>query len=104
MEMIIKIQSHFRKALTRRIIIEKLDALMLKVRVSPTDPTVYYLNKKTGASSWEKPKLLGVYDIPTEPHRQWTEVTYPYDGLMYRHFVNPHTGGVTTPLILFLFD
>ena len=95
LERIIKIQSHFRRALTRKIIIEKLDALMLKVRVSPTDSTVYYLNKKTGASSWDKPKVLGPWDIPTEPVRKWIEVTYLHDGMWYRHYVNPHTGKYT---------
>ena len=96
LEKIIKIQSHFRRALTRKVIIEKLDALMLKVRVSPKDNTIYYLNKKTGASSWNKPKVLGPYDIPTEPMRKWVEVTYLHDGMRYRHYVNPHTGKYTT--------
>lgn len=96
-EMLIKIQSMWRKALVRPIIIRILDAFMLKVRGStnPDDDSCYYLNTKTGANSWKKPFLLGMYDLPTKPSRRWVPVTYEHRGMWYVHYVNPWTGKFT---------
>lgn len=93
--MIIKIQAQWRRALVRPIIIAKLDQFMLKVHVSPSDFTVYYLNRLTGASSWGKPRLLGKYDLPTIPSRRWVPIQYEYEGLTYFQYVNPYTGQYT---------
>eukprot|EP00981_Chlorochromonas_danica_P016070 scaffold15490_cov308-Ochromonas_danica.AAC.1 len=96
-EMIIKIQSVWRRALVRPVIVRMLDAVMLKVYSVPGDPdSSYYLNRYTGASAWEKPKLLGPCDLPTIPTSHW-ETIYYYDeqGIPHEHYVNPFTGKYT---------
>jgi tetratricopeptide (TPR) repeat protein len=95
MQMIVKIQAAMRRALVRPIIVRLLDQFMLKVKVAPTDPNVYYVNRRTGASSWEKPKLLGQLDLPTEPVRKWVQLTYDNGGVSTTHYVNPFTGRYT---------
>lgn len=96
LEMIIKIQSQWRRALVRPIIIRKLDALMLKVKSEPYDGApIYYLNRFTGASNWNKPKLLGIYDIPTQPSRRWVPIHYEHNGVPSIYYVNPFTGKYT---------
>ena len=96
-EMIIKIQSVWRKALVRPTIIRKLDEFMLKIRASPKpdDDRSYYLNVRTGASTWIKPFLLGKYDLTVKPSRRWVPVTYMHQGMQYVHYVNPYTGKFT---------
>jgi len=73
-----------------------LDRILLKVKVSSADPTIYYLNRQTGATAWEKSRLLGNSDIPTEPTHQWVPLTY-YDkeGKAQVHYVNPYNGKYT---------
>ncbi|RYH18119.1 hypothetical protein EON65_27580, partial [archaeon] len=96
-EMVIRIQSIWRRALVRPIIIRMLDYVMLKVYATPGDPaTVYYLNKYTGASGWVRPKLLGNSDIPTQPISKWVEIYYEdAQGIVRPHYVNPYTGFYT---------
>lgn len=96
LEMIIKIQSVWRRALVRPTIVSLLDQFMLKVKVSGDDWTSYYLNLKTGASSWDKPFLLGPLDLPTEPSRRWVPIYfYNLDGNLEKQYVNPYTGKYT---------
>jgi len=96
LEMIIKIQAQWRRALVRPTIIKKLDSLMLKVKSEPYEgSSIYYLNRLTGASSWVKPKLLGKYDIPTEPSRRWVPIRYEHNGVPSLYYVNPFTGKYT---------
>lgn len=96
LEMIIKIQSQWRRALVRPLIIQKLDKLMVKVKSEPHDMShIYYLNRFTGASSWDKPKLLGIYDLLTEPSRRWVPIHYESNGVPCVYNVNPFTGKYT---------
>eukprot|EP01038_Epipyxis_sp_PR26KG_P005939 gene5939-8187_t len=101
-EKIIKIQSVWRRALTRPIIIKMLDEIMLKVHISAYDHTPYYINKHTGASSWVKPFLLGPYDLPTIPTRRWVRVNYyskhakTNEESYAVHYVNPYSGKYTS--------
>lgn len=92
-EMILKIQSVWRKALTRPRIVGILDQILLKVKVSAFDNTTYYLNRQTGATTWEKSKLLGTSDLPTQPQRDWIPLTYfDRQGVAQMHYVNPYNG------------
>lgn len=96
-EMILRIQSVWRRALVRPTIIRMLDAVMIKIYATPGDTeSAYYLNRLTGASSWEKPKLLAHYDLPTVPTSRWVDIWY-YDqqGTPHMHYVNPYTGKYT---------
>jgi hypothetical protein len=92
-EMIIRIQSIWRRALARPRIVSILDQILLKVKVSAHDPTMYYLNRKTGATTWDKSKLLGASDISTMPSHQWVPLTYlDKSGASKTHYVNPYNG------------
>jgi hypothetical protein len=92
-ECLIKIQAHWRRALVRPRIIEMLDKIYLKVKVSTLDPACYYLHRYNGVSTWEKPKLLGNHDLYTQPIvSHWVPVYYQHEGITYTHYVNPFTG------------
>lgn len=93
--MIILIQSIIRRALIRPRIANLLDSFMLKVKTSAFEEDCYYLNRLTGATSWEKPRLLGSLDLPTPITRRWVSLQYEQDGEMYTHYVNPYTGCYT---------
>lgn len=92
-EMILKIQAAWRRALVRPRIVAILDQMLLKVKVAAHDYHTYYLNKLTGATTWEKSKLLGPADLPTQPACEWVPITY-YDknGVPQVHYVNPYNG------------
>lgn len=92
-EMIVKIQSVWRRALVRPIIVAKLDKFMLRVKLSAWDESSYYINLNTGATQWERPKLLGPQELPTIPTRRWVPVNYPDSYVQY--YVNPFTGKFT---------
>lgn len=92
-EMVIKIQSVWRRALVRPPIVRRLDTFMLKVQISAYDHTCYYLNLLNGVTQWERPRLLGSYDLPTQPTRRWVAVNYPDSPVQY--YVNPYTGKYT---------
>lgn len=96
MTSIIRIQALWRRALNRPFVLIVLDRLMLKVRASSEEDWCYYVNRKTGASSWDKPAVLGLYDLPTQPSRRWERLTYQdMDGQTVTHYVNPWTGKYT---------
>ncbi|KAJ1433161.1 hypothetical protein B484DRAFT_447409 [Ochromonadaceae sp. CCMP2298] len=99
-EMLLRIQCAWRRALVRPKIVRRLEEVYLKVRVSALDPKTYYLNRRTGTSSWAKTKLLGGMDLNTQPTRGWVSMTYHQDGMSKVHYVNPFTGKYThlTPL------
>lgn len=96
-EMLIKIQAAWRRALVPPVVIALLDEVYLKVRSSPEEPDAYYyINRLTGVSSWDKPKLLRHYELPTQPIvSRWVPIYYQQDGIVYTHYVNPFTGKYT---------
>lgn len=96
MEMLIKLQAHFRRCLTKPRIIEILQNKLIKIKVHVSNnDECYYINKKTGESFWDKPKLLGGSDLRVQPKYEWVPLTYFSDGLLYQHYVNPWTGKFT---------
>jgi hypothetical protein len=96
MEMLIKLQAHFRRCLTKPRIIEILQNKLIKIKVHVSNnDECYYINKKTGESFWDKPRLLGGSDLRVQPKYEWVPLTYFSDGLLYQHYVNPWTGKFT---------
>lgn len=96
LQSIITIQSAIRTALTRPKILHLLDELWVKMKMHPDDDeNIYYLNKKTGESKWDKPLLLRNSELPTQPYNQWVPVTYEADGAQVVSYANPHTGKFT---------
>ncbi len=47
---------------------------LIEKRVDPASNAVYYYNKKTGNSTWEKPKLLKNSDVEDPPIWSWQQV------------------------------
>ena len=93
-EMLIKIQSVWRKVLNKPKIIKLLDDIYIKVKINAYDHTVYYLNKLNGTTNWNKTKLLGNSDLTKLPQYEWIEFNY-YDNITktYKiHYVNPYNG------------
>ena len=85
-----------RRIITRPKIISLVDSFMLKVRVNVKDPKkVYYVNRKTGQSQWEKPSLLKSQDLPTKIMNKWYSLMYNHEGTLYEHYVNPYNGRYT---------
>jgi len=93
MECIVKLQSVFRRVLVRMRVPYWLDSYILKVKTGPYDETCYYINQRTGESSWYKPALLHEWqDLPTQPIYHWVLLQYHHD---YPLYVNPYTGKYT---------
>ena len=80
-----KIQVTARCMISRRILREKAYKRFRK-EFDPTAKAYYYLNTLTHATSWDKPKCLGSYDIDAKNH--WVPLT-DADGDAY--YYNPHT-------------
>lgn len=96
LEMITKMQSAIRKFLVGPRIVKLYDQFILKVKNSVNEPdNCYYLDIRTGVSSWEKPSLLGWRDLPTKPTFRWVPFTYALEQGNFQHFVNPYTGKYT---------
>lgn len=95
LEMIKKLQALFRKVLVVPKIIKLLDNLWLKVKTNSWEDTFYYLNMKTGETSWLKSKLLGNSDLITKPSRRWVIMNYYDNGIHKVCYVNPWTGKYT---------
>lgn len=94
LSLIIKLQALWRRNAVQKIMSRVLDKFMIKVRVSARGPEFYYLNLNTGASNWQKPPLMGRYDLPSDPEYIWRKMKY-FDrssGSYTDHFVNPFTG------------
>ena len=93
-ELLTLLQAHWRRCCARRLIQAKYDEFMVKVQTEPYEGAdCYYIDRRTGASQWEKPKLLGWKDLSEQPSHRWVDlVYYDDDGNYYQHFVNPWTG------------
>jgi hypothetical protein len=96
-EMVLKIQAAWRRALVYPRVVRLMDKFLVKVRTSQYDDpsSYYYLNTITGESIWEKSRLLGSRDLPTEPTFTWKAFNYWHEGQLYQHYVNPFTGKYT---------
>ncbi|KAJ1418333.1 hypothetical protein B484DRAFT_142728 [Ochromonadaceae sp. CCMP2298] len=94
-ELVTKLQANWRRCMVRPRIVDLLEQRYIKVHASSTDTRVYYLNKSTGATTWEKSKLLGSMDLTVEPSRQWVPLTYYDNNGPQTHYVNPYTGKYT---------
>ena len=92
LQSIISIQSFWRRAIQRCKVPAWVDCYMLKVKTGPYDDTYYYLNRLTGESSWDRPSLLRMHDLPTEVRYRWVILPYSVDSPLY---VNPFTGRYT---------
>ena len=97
LEMVMKMQAVFRMAMARPLAIRLLDRHFLVVRVShkADEKNVYYVDRRSGVSSWDKPKLLRSSDLPTKPKNVWYSVKYLHGDLHYEHYVNPYNGRYT---------
>eukprot|EP01041_Mallomonas_annulata_P001768 gene1768-3428_t len=98
LEFILRIQSIWRKSLTRHKLLKHLATYIFLVKSAEDEGYYYYLNTKTGDSTWEKPAILLNKELPEEPTHQWVRLWYITDREMY---VNPYSGryshlGVTT--------
>lgn len=89
---IVKIQALWRRAIVRQWIPHRLDTFWVKIQTSLYEEQAYYVNRITGDSSWERPSLLRVWDLPTQPLYRWVEMWYSQDASL---FVNPLTGRYT---------
>ena len=89
---IISMQAAWRRSIERCKVPAWVDCYMLKVKTGPYDETYYYLNRLTGESSWDKPSLLRIHDLPTEVRYRWVILPYSVDSPLY---VNPCTGRYT---------
>lgn len=87
------IQRVWRGHLGRRLCISMIQESYLKVRADSSGEQFYYLNRHTGASSWEKPTILRNYDLPIED--KWMEFRYEVNGEMKVQYVNPFRGVYT---------
>lgn len=96
LEMVKKIQAVWRRALVKPRLVRMLDVVWLKVKTQSWEQTFYYLDRRTGASSWEKPKLLGGADLITQPSRRWVAYMYYDKGVYKQFYVNPWTGRYTS--------
>ena len=87
-------QSLWRRALIRALIPGWLDHCYLKIRANYDDPdSHYYIDRRTGESFWEKPKLLRGNELPTQPVYIWVDIGYyDHQGYYYEQYVNPITG------------
>ena len=96
-ELLAILQAHWRRCCVRSIIRAKYDEYMVKVQTAPYEGAdCYYIDRRTGASQWEKPWLLGWRDLSEQPSHRWVSLTYYDDeGYAYEHYVNPWTGMFT---------
>ena len=96
-ELLAVLQAHWRRCCVRSIIRAKYDEYMVKVQTAPYEGAdCYYIDRRTGASQWEKPWLLGWRDLSEQPSHRWVSLTYYDDeGYAYEHYVNPWTGMFT---------
>jgi hypothetical protein len=93
------VQCLWRKAIARSLVPGWLDYIYIKVNAQrpSSDPREevghYYIDRRTGTSFWEKPKLLRSWDLPTKPNYQWIDISfYDDEGYLSSQFVNPYTG------------
>ena len=93
-ELIKLLQAHWRRAVCPNMHIRlKYDAFMIKVNThAAADAPTYYVDRRTGESQWEKPKLLRYSDVTLQPSHRWEPLVYYHEGAYFQHFVNPWTG------------
>ena len=91
LDSVLSVQAAWRRAIQRSKVPAWVDCYMLKVQTGPYDNTYYYLNRLTGESSWDKPSLLRIHDLPTEVKYRWVILPYSETPL----YVNPFTGKYT---------
>jgi len=94
-ELLTRLQAQWRRAVCANMKLRPIyDEFMVKVNVRPeADSEAYYVDRRTGVSQWEKPRLLGTHtDLTDQPSHRWVELVYEHDGEYFQHFVNPWTG------------
>lgn len=87
---VILVQRIWRGYLGRQKCVRLILEGYLKIRADNSSSNFYYLNRQTGASSWEKPSILRHYDLPVED--RWMEFRYESNGFANVQFVNPLRG------------
>jgi len=93
---VVKFQSMLRMARVRQHVPAWVDSYIIKVKSEPSkDASCYYINVYNGQSFWEKPKLLGKNDLPTQPYHRWVPIQYYIDGYYQTYYVNPYNGRFT---------
>lgn len=93
--MIRLIQAQWRRAIVRQTrVVQQYDAFLLKVKSHPAPGAqCYYIDRRTGTSSWDKPWLLGPHvDLTEQPSHRWVSLYYEHEGAYYQHYCNPWTG------------
>lgn len=88
------IQAQWRRAIVRLKVVKKYDAFLIKVKSHPSkDAACYYIDRRSGVSSWEKPWLMGPWlDLTLQPSHRWEELYYYHEGSYFVHYVNPWSG------------
>jgi hypothetical protein len=115
-QLLIQLQAQWRRAIVRNKIRSVYDAFLVKVKQdSSAEATCYYVDRRTGDSFWEKPRLLGWAELTEQPSHRWVDFAYydastpsgvmvrneetgedePEPGTWYTHYVNPWTGKYT---------
>lgn len=89
--LIIKVQSHWRRVLTRIRMLQYIDTYIVLVKTP--DGGLYYLNLFTGETSWDKPAVLQGRDLPSGPYFRWERLWYMTDTEMY---IDPSSGRFST--------
>ena len=92
-ESITMLQAAVRGYLSRVRYLQTIFAYILKVNTN-TEGSSYYINCRTGLSTWTKPGIVGRSELP-EPQNKWHSMAYEQQGYWYEQFVNPFNGRFT---------
>jgi len=93
-ELLQRLQAQWRRAIVANLHIrKKYDEFLIKVNTYAShDSPAYYIDRRTGESQWDKPRLLGSSDVTLQPNHRWESLVYYHEGEYFQHFVNPWTG------------
>ena len=74
LELVVTLQRVWRGHCGRKVALRLMLSTTLRIRVDRTSSSYYFINRRTGISSWDKPKLLNRFDLPVED--KWCDIVY----------------------------